>query len=61
MFRPESDCAFRPVVSSNDWQLIIKALAAYSHHRDYQNLLERLEKQAAAAGPNFQSRSLLRG
>lgn len=59
MYPARSTPPFRPVVSTDDWKLIVTALSAYSHNLEYRNLLGRLERQAAVNGivekPNLHS------
>ena len=37
------------VVPNDDWTLIAQALAAYSHNKEYQGVLHRLNKQLGSA------------
>lgn len=50
MSQPGRVQAFRPVVTVDDWKMIISAIQAYSHNADYRDLLGRLEHEAMLNG-----------
>lgn len=50
MCQAQSATAFRPVLTADDWKIIVAAIEAYSHNPRYRDLLGRLERQAVIDG-----------
>lgn len=50
MVRIEDPQAAQPVITADEWQLIVSAIGAYSHNKQYKDLESRLKHVKVGAG-----------